>query len=135
MKVENKVTPNEEQIKGFMEGGADTPIHMINLLKFKDKAEYEDGRETDLTGEQAYAIYGTEVRAHIEKVGGQLIFEGQVSRLMLGEVEDLWDKIAIVRYPGLKAMVEMTSDPAYSEISIHRIAGLEGQLNIETKVS
>jgi len=135
MKVENKVTPNEEQIKGFIEGDADTPIHMVNLLKFKDKAEYEDGRETDLTGEQAYAIYGTEVRAHIEKVGGQLIFEGQVSRLMLGEVEDLWDKIAIVKYPGLKAMVEMTSDPAYSEISIHRIAGLEGQLNIETKAS
>ncbi len=135
MKVENKVTPNEEQIKGFMEGDADTLIHMVNLLKFKDKAEYEDGRETDLTGEQAYAIYGTEVRAHIEKVGGQLIFEGQVSCLMLGEVEDLWDKIAIVKYPGLKAMVEMTSDQAYSEISIHRTAGLEGQLNIETKAS
>ena len=32
-------------------------------------------------------------------------------------------------------MVEMTSDPAYSESAIHRIAGLEGQLNIETKVS
>ncbi|HJL95657.1 MAG TPA: DUF1330 domain-containing protein, partial [SAR86 cluster bacterium] len=72
---------------------------------------------------------------HIERVGGQLIFSGEVSRLMLGEVEDLWDKIAIVRYPGLKAMVEMTSDPAYLDSAIHRIAGLEGQLNIETKVS
>jgi hypothetical protein len=29
-------------------------------------------------------------------------------------------------------MVKMTSDPAYSEIAIHRIAGLEGQLNIKT---
>ena len=135
MKVENKVTPNEEQIKGFLGGDTDTPINMVNLLKFKDKAEYEDGRETDLTGEQAYAIYSEEVREHIERVGGQLIFEGEVSRLMLGEVEDLWDKIAIVRYPGLKAMVEMTSDPAYLESAIHRIAGLEGQLNIETKVS
>ena len=135
MKVENKVTPNEEQIKGFLEGDADTPIHMVNLLKFKDKAEYEDGRETDLTGEQAYEIYSTEVQAHIERVGGQLIFEGAVNRLMLGEVEDLWDKIAIVRYPGLMAMVEMTSDPAYLESAIHRIAGLEGQLNIETKAS
>jgi hypothetical protein len=38
-------------------------------------------------------------------------------------------------FPGLKAMVEMTSDPAYSASAIHRIAGLEGQLNIETKVS
>lgn len=38
MKVENKLTPNEAQIRGFMEGDADTPIHMVNLLKFKDKA-------------------------------------------------------------------------------------------------
>ena len=72
-----------------MEGEADTPIHMVNLLKFKDKAEYEDGRDTDLTGEQAFAIYSAEVRAHIERVGGQLIFQGDVSRLILGEVEEL----------------------------------------------
>ena len=135
MKVENKLTPNEEQIRGFMQGEAHAPIHMVNLLKFKDKAEYEDGRETDLTGEQAYAIYSAEVRGHIERVGGQLIFEGQVSRLMLGEVEDLWDKVAIVRYPDMQAMVKMTSDPLYIESAQHRSAGLEGQLNIETIVS
>jgi len=64
MKVENKVTPNEEQIKGFMEGDTDTPVYMVNLLKFKDKAEYEDGRETDLTGAEAYAIYGAETHAY-----------------------------------------------------------------------
>jgi len=64
MKVENKVNPNEEQIKGFMEGDTDTPVYMVNLLKFKDKAEYEDGRETDLTGAEAYAIYGAETHAY-----------------------------------------------------------------------
>ena len=134
MKVENKVAPNEEQISGFMAADANAPIHMVNLLKFKDKAEYEDGRETSLTGREAYAIYSAEVQGHIERVGGQLVFEGDVSRLMLGEVEDLWDKIAVVRYPNMKAMVEMTSDPEYHKSAIHRIAGLEGQLNIETKV-
>ncbi len=134
MKVENKVAPNDKQISGFMAADADAPIHMVNLLKFKDKAQYEDGRETSLTGSEAYAIYSAEVQGHIERVGGQLVFDGEVSRLMLGEVEDLWDKIAIVRYPNMKAMVEMTSDPEYQKSAIHRIAGLEGQLNIETKV-
>ena len=133
MKVENKVAPNEEQISGFMAADANAPIHMVNLLKFKDKAEYEDGRETSLTGREAYAIYSAEVQGHIERVGGQLVLEGDVSRLMLGEVEDLWDKIAVVRYPNMKAMVETTSDPEYQKSAIHRIAGLEGQLNIETK--
>ena len=41
MEVINKVVPNEEQMKGFMEPGKDGPIYMLNLLKFKEKAEYE----------------------------------------------------------------------------------------------
>lgn len=135
MKVENKVSPNEEQMKGFMDGDTDTPIHMVNLLKFKDKAEYEDGRETDLTGAQAYAIYGQEVQAHLAKVGGSGVFSGRVSRLMLGEVEDLWDVVAIATYPSKKAMLQMITDPDYIESAKHRTAGLAGQLNIETKVS
>ncbi len=134
MIVENKVTPNEEQMKGFMDGDTDTPIHMVNLLKFKSKAEYEDGRKTDLTGAQAYAIYGAEVQEHLAKVGGSGIFSGRVSRLMLGEVEELWDVVAIATYPSKKAMLKMITDPDYIESAKHRTAGLAGQLNIETKV-
>ncbi len=58
MEVKNAVMPNDEQMAGFLEKDKDEPIFMVNLLKFKDKAEYPDKRETDLTGEEAYAIYG-----------------------------------------------------------------------------
>ncbi|MDG1932133.1 MAG: DUF1330 domain-containing protein, partial [Luminiphilus sp.] len=124
---------NKEQIRAFIKEDDGTPVHMVNLLKFKDKAEYEDGRETDLTGQQAYAIYSADIKGQIEKVGGQVVFEGQASQLLVGEVEDLWDMIAVVRYPNVQAMAKMTSDRAYGEIAIHRIAGLEGQLNIRTQ--
>jgi hypothetical protein len=60
MQVQNKVTPSKSQIKGFFEPGAGCPIYMLNLLKFKKKAEYEDGRETNLTGAEAYALYITQ---------------------------------------------------------------------------
>ena len=133
MEVENRLMPNEDQIKGFLEGDVDTPIYMLNLLRFKDNAEYEDGRQTNLSGQEAYAIYGTEVQAHLAKVGGHGIFAGSVSRLMLGEVEDLWDMVAIAMYPSKTAMLKMVSDPDYIKSAIHRSAGLEGQLNIETK--
>ena len=132
MDVKNAVMPNDQQMAGFLEEGKDQSIYMVNLLKFKDKAEYPDKRETDLTGEEAYAIYGQEVRKHLEKVGGQPIFSGKVSRLMLGEVEDLWDVVAIATYPNRKAMLDMLSDPEYIKSAQHRVAGLEGQLNIET---
>ena len=134
MEVKNAVMPNEDQIKEFSEQEEDKPIYMVNLLKFKEKANYPDKRETDLTGEEAYAIYAEEVAGHLEKVGGKPLFGGEVERLMLGEVEDLWDKVAIAMYPSRKAMFQMINDPDYIVSAQHRVAGLEGQLNIETSL-
>lgn len=133
MRVKNAVIPNEEQMAGFLEGDTETPIKMVNLLKFKDKADYKDGRQTSLSGKEAYQIYLDEVQGHLEKVGGQSIFLGEVERLMLGEVEELWDWVAIAEYPSRKAMLEMVMDSEYQKSEEHRSAGLAGQLNIETK--
>ena len=132
MKVENSVTPTQEQMAGFLAPGPDGPISMVNLLKFKDKATYQDGRETELTGQEAYALYSRGVMKTLARVGGKLVFSGDVSRLILGEVEDLWDTVAIAQYPSRAAMLEMMQLPEYQEISVHRSAGLAGQLNIET---
>jgi len=135
MEVNNKVSPSEEQIKGFFEPGAEGPIYMLNLLKFKDKAEYEDGSETDLTGAQAYARYGAEVSKILIKLGGGGMFNAKVERLMLGEVEDLWDMVAIAMYPSRQAMIDMMQSEEYQAIHHHRDAGLAGQLNIETTIA
>ena len=46
MEVKNKIYPSREQMKGFFEeskdADSDEPIFMVNLLKFKEKAEYKD---------------------------------------------------------------------------------------------
>jgi uncharacterized protein (DUF1330 family) len=133
MEVKNMVTPNQTQMNEFLEGDIDSPISMVNLLKFKEKAEYEDGRDTEMSGREAYQIYAIEVQEHLKKVGAEIVFGGVVSRLMLGEVEDLWDSVAIARYPSRKAMLEMMMSSDYQESEKHRSAGLLGQLNIETK--
>jgi uncharacterized protein (DUF1330 family) len=117
---------------GFLEPGHDGPIYMVNLLRFKDRAQYKDGRETDLTGREAYNLYGDAVSQLLPKFGGGAVFMAEVSRLSLGEVEDLWDVVAIARYPSKQAMLEMMMSPEMQEIGVHRAAGLAGQLNIET---
>ncbi len=60
MEVKNSVIPNKDQMDEFLEGDIESPISMVNLLKFKEKAEYEDGRDTNLSGKEAYMIYGIE---------------------------------------------------------------------------
>ena len=126
----NALRPNPIQLAEFALGD-DDPILMVNLLKFKDKAEYEDGRATNLTGRGAYEIYVTETREHLANVGAELILGGEVNGLLLGEVEELWDAFGVARYPSRKAMIAMARNPAYIESEKHRAAGLAGQLNIE----
>tara|TARA_B100001248_G_scaffold259281_1_gene245038 strand:- start:10148 stop:10654 length:507 start_codon:yes stop_codon:yes gene_type:complete len=130
----NAVRPTALQIAGFALGD-DEPFLAVNLLTFKNKAEYADGRETNLSGKEAYAIYADEVIDHLAKVGAEPILAGDVQRLILGEVDELWDVIAIVRYPSRKAMYKMATNKEYMESEKHREAGLAGQLNIEIKDS
>ncbi len=133
MNIVNEVTPTDQaQLGELMAPGPDGPIYMVNLLKFKDVAEYEDGRDTDLTGAEAYAIYGAGVVPLVVDHGGRLVFSGAVSWLMLGQADDMWDQVAVVEYPNRAALVAMSTSDAYAEISVHRTAGLAGQLNIET---
>lgn len=132
MQVVNKVYPNKEQIKGFLEPVSEGPICMVNLLKFKEKAEYEDGRDTDLTGREAYALYEEGVKKLLQEIGGGVGFEGDVERLALGEVEELWDVVALAVWPSRGAMFEVMQSPDMQAISVHRSAGLAGQINIET---
>ena len=135
MKYENAVTPSAAQMKGFFENDHGKPISMVNLLKFKDKAEYPEDHELhgkDMSGAEAYAIYGMAVTKIITDLGGEMRFFGDVQRLMLGEVEELWDQVAIAKYPNRQAMVDMMMSEEYNAIHAHRDAGLAGQLNIET---
>ncbi len=133
MQVTNEILPRDpERIRQMLEPGPEGPIYMVNLLKFRERAEYEDGRQTDLSGRDAYMIYGREVVKLLGTYGGRAIFSGDVTFLALGEVEELWDEVAIAMYPNRAALLAMSTSEAWREIAVHRTAGLKGQLNIET---
>lgn len=133
MKVINTVHPDAAQAAAFFGGDEDGPFVMVNLLKFKARAEYPDGADAHLTGAEAYLRYGAAVRDHIKAVGGRPGYAGPVTGLLLGEVEELWDMVALAEYPSKAAMMAMVADPGYQAIARHRTAGLAGQLNIRTK--
>ena len=42
MEIKNALKPNHEQMENFNSGDLDTQIFMVNLLKFKEFACYED---------------------------------------------------------------------------------------------
>lgn len=133
MKVENAVYPSGPQMQSFFGAPEDGPFVMVNLLKFKPKAEYADGSDAHLTGADAYGRYGVEVAKLVHALGGRVRYSGKVTGLILGDVEDLWDAVALAEYPSLAAFQQMAVSPEYRAIEHHRSAGLAGQLNIRTK--
>lgn len=128
MQVTNSVTPSPERIQTLLGTDLGGPVSMLNLLKFKQRAEYADGRDTALTGAEAYGLYAAEMRKIVEAGGGRFVFSGQVKGLVLGDVEELWDAVGIVEYPSKQGFVDIVSAPEVREISVHRQAGLAGQL-------
>ena len=133
MKVTNAMQPNADQIREWLDGKDDTPIVMVNLLKFKEKADYPDGRDADLSGREAYMRYGQAMGQLVAENGGRMILSGRTNMTLIGEVEEDWDVVALVEYKSRKSMQQITQSPDYAAIEEHRNAGLAGQINIEVK--
>ncbi|MEM9175508.1 MAG: DUF1330 domain-containing protein [Myxococcota bacterium] len=122
--------PRPEQIEGLVKRHPEGDLYMLNLLKFREKAIYADGRETDLSGQQAYMIYGGAVQQIIEGFGGGLVFGGVANALVIGDGELEWDWIGLMRYPSFAHFQGMTASDEYQAIHVHRDAGLEHQVLI-----
>ena len=130
MEVENAVYPTASRVEALMADDSGGPVVMVNLLRFRAKAVYPDGRPSDLTGRQAYNLYAAPMQNIIEQGGGKVLFGGDIASLVIGDVEDLWDTCVLVEYPSAAAFAAIVTSPEVAEIGVHRAAGLEGQLLI-----
>jgi uncharacterized protein (DUF1330 family) len=107
----------------------DGPVWMVNLMKYRDRAVYEDGRETDLTGREAddrYAPIGP-----LAEVGAEILLVADVQDQFLND-DPHWDRVAVVRYPTRAAFLAMQELPEYQELHAHKAAGMEQTFVIAT---
>jgi len=132
MKVVNHVFPTAEQLGPLMKDETPGPIVMVNLIKFRDRAVYADGRPEKISGREAYMRYAAEMRPIVEAAGGKILFSGNAKGLVIGEVEELWDAVATVEYPSRAEFARIATSPEVQAIGVHREAGLAGQLLILT---
>jgi len=118
-------TLNTDLAATLIQSGDDGPFFMLNLIAFRDRAVYADGRETDLTGEEANDLYSA--------TGVQLLFEGGMRPAVFGTPiidptappAPAWDQVAIARYPSYAEFFALTADPEFQEGSEHKDAGVK----------
>lgn len=128
------VNPTEAQL-ATIAAGPDGPVQMINLLKFRDRAEYPAGYDgsddTEVSGEEAYRRYGENTMPHVFSRGGRLVLLSAANEAVIGDPGE-WDQVAIVEYPSRAAFLDMGQDPDYLAGTVHRTAGLERTMILAT---
>ena len=124
MKVVNTVFPSPEQFQEFFGAADDGPFVMVNLLKFKEKAEYPDGSEPELSGREAYARYSRVALAKVQASGGAVEVRTKAHVALIAPPDEQWDDILLVSYPSKEAFLAMIGDSDYQAAAEHRSAAL-----------
>jgi uncharacterized protein (DUF1330 family) len=95
---------------------------MLNLVRFRERAAYPDGRIA--SGAEAYAAYGHESHPVFSRLGGRIVWRGRFELMLIGPATEVWDECFIAEYPSVAAFVEMVRDPIYREAVKHRQAAV-----------
>jgi uncharacterized protein (DUF1330 family) len=117
------IDPTREDFAALKELPRDHPVDMLNLVRLREQAAYEDGRVA--TGAEAYAAYGRESLPVFEKVGGKIIWSGDPQFMVIGPSDEHWDIAFIARYPSGQAFLNMVYDPDYQAVVHHRQAAVQ----------
>jgi uncharacterized protein (DUF1330 family) len=125
--TESHVDPTRAQFEAFKALPRDEPAEMLNLVRFRDLAEYEAGHPLagqGLTGAEAYANYGRDSAPVLERVGGAILWRGDFRTVLIGPEDERWDAVFVARYPTAGAFLAMVTDPEYREAVKHRQAAV-----------
>lgn len=125
--TETIVDPTREQFNAFKALPRDTPIAMINLIRYRERAAYPEDHPyaaEELTGAEAYRRYSKESGPIFARVGGTILWSGRPELVVTGPADEAWDAAFIARYPHAAAFLEMVTDPAYRAAVVNRTAAV-----------
>ncbi len=115
-----QIKPSEQQMVAIMAYPKNTPVTMVNIIKFKEKTE--NGGET---GKEAYARYYKNAQKFIIQSQAKLIWKGAVATTVIGDAEQQPDMIFLVEYPTVDHFMQMVANPEYQKIAVDRSISLE----------
>jgi hypothetical protein len=99
----------------------DGPVWMVNLMKYREVADYSDGRDSAISGREADDLYTP--RESLAAIGAEIVFGGEVDQQLLGDAP-IWDRVGVVKYPTRRSFIEMQSRPDFQRQHVHKDAGM-----------
>ncbi|MBK1842898.1 DUF1330 domain-containing protein [Azospirillum sp. YIM B02556] len=125
--MEGHTSFTRQTLDAFRAADRPGPVHMLNLIRLREWAVYEDGQDAAgraVTGLEAYQAYGRLSAPVLAELGGRILWRGGFELSLVGPPDAVWDIAFIAEYPSPAAFVAMLRDPRYREAMAHRQAGV-----------
>ena len=104
--MDSYIDPSRTNFEAFKDLPRDEPIHMLNLLRYRDEADYPEGHDNagkGWTGRRAYQEYGKTSGPIFRRVGGEIVWRGAFQTVLTGPEGMQWDDGFIAQYPNAAA--------------------------------
>ena len=120
--------PTQEAGRAFMMRGIEGEVVMLNLLRFREVADYsatpELAPDTPISGAEAYQLYIDHTLPHLKESGGDVEFLGEGGRFLIGPQDERWDRVLLVRHASVETFMSFASNEAYLGGMGHRLAAI-----------
>ncbi|MFM5908651.1 MAG: DUF1330 domain-containing protein [Novosphingobium sp.] len=123
------VNPSRENFDHFKSLPRDRPVHLLNMIRFREKALYPDDHECaglGWTGARAFDEYFTRLLPFIDRLGGGIAWQGTFEGVITGPAAFEWDKVFVMGFPTAGAFMALVTDPEYKAgVVDHRTAAVQ----------
>ena len=121
--------PTQEVGRAFFGRGIEGEVVMLNLLRFREVADYSHAPElapaAPISGAEAFERYIAHTMPHLTASGGDVVFLGQGGSFLIGPETERWDLVVLVRQRDVASFMAFAQNGPYLAGLGHRTAALE----------
>ncbi|QQE77231.1 DUF1330 domain-containing protein [Alicyclobacillus sp. SO9] len=123
------IEPSQRAGMRFMQRGIDGSVIMLNLLRFREFADYsahpELASEVPITGAEAFNRYIEHTLPFLRKSGGDVMFLGKGGEFLIGPEDERWDLVMLIRQSSAQSFLAFSTHQDYLAGIGHRTAAIE----------
>ncbi len=123
------IHPVQEAGKQFyMEFHDKGKVNMLNLLKFRDIADYSNldklRPSEPISGREAYQLYIDHTLPILQKLGSRVLYFGTANGFLIGPESEQWDVVMLVEHESAAKFISFAENKEYLKGAGHRTAAL-----------
>lgn len=123
------IEPSQRAGRRFMQRGIEGSIIMLNLLRFREFADYTANPEltpvVPISGAEAFNRYIYHTLPFLRESGGEVMFLGNGGEFLIGPEDERWDLVMLIHQSSAQSFHSFSSHQDYLAGIGHRTAAIE----------